>query len=165
MPGLANVFFSDIFATLNGGIQPQALAAGTASGTAQQLGGVSPLGKLLFRGVFSMTASNASGTATMYLQTATASSGGFTSLSATVTSVAFGSATSGNQFELRLDTRNEAFANLATGSGAPAWVQPVVVIATNTVGFYLDVLGWEGGNDPEKNYNATTVKVTETDFY
>lgn len=166
MPGLANVHFSDIFATLNAGVPPQALASGTTSGNAVQLGGVSPLGKLLFRGIFSMTASNASGTATMFLQTAVASSGAWTSLSATVTSVAFGSANSANQFELRLDTRNEAFANIAaTGSTAPLWVMPVVVTATSTVGFYLDVLGWEGGNDPESNYNGSTVSVTEVDFY
>ena len=165
MPGLANVFMSDIACQINGGVNPQALASGTTSGNAIQLGGLSPFGKLLFKAVFSMTASSASGTISMYLGTATASNGTFTSISQTLTSMAFTSASSTKQLVLQLDTRNEAFANLATGSAAPAWVQPVIVLATSTVNLYLDVLGWCGGVDPEKNFLGTNVAISEVDFY
>lgn len=170
---LANVFFRDVFCHINGGIAPQQLAAGTTSGAKIQLGGSAPIGKLLFRALFSMTASTSagSGAASLYLATATASGGSFTSISATLASVAYASVSASslapyaNLQVLEVDTRNEAFANLATGSAAPTWVQPVVVISGATVGFALDVLGWEVGNDPAKNWDVGAITVTETDFY
>lgn len=168
MPGLANVFFRDIFSHQFGGILPQTLAsATTTSGSAIQLGGVGGMGKLLFRLI--TTNATAAFTASMYLSTATASNGSLTSISATLVSLAFvASSTSALLQYLEIDTRNEAFANLATGSAAPSWVVPVVVLAgSGTPIVALDVLGWEYGNDPAKNYDAgsTLFVCKETDFY
>jgi hypothetical protein len=163
---LANVFFRDIFAHEAGGILPQAVATGTTSGTAVQLGGLGPLGKQLIR--FITTNASAAASISMYLETATASAGAYTSISQTLVSAALvASSTSALQVTLVLDTRNEAFANLATASGAPKWFHVVLVISGAALTGALDVLGWEAGNDPAKNYDAasTAVQLAETDFY
>ena len=173
MAGLANMFFRDIAAHYNGGIAPQVLATGTTSGAAIALGGTSPIGKLLFRALFSMTASTTAGSGAMsfYLATATASGGTFTSLSQTLASLAFASVSAStlspfaNLNVLEIDTRDEAFCNLGTGSAAPTWVQAVVALSGNAVGFALDVLGWQAGTEPAKLYDATKITVVETDFY
>ncbi len=163
---LANVFFRDVFATLDGGFLPGSIAAATASGNAIQLGGSAPLGKLLFRLI--TTNASAATSVTMYLATATASGGSYTSISQTgVSATQVASSTSTIKTYLEIDTRNEAFANLATGSLAPAWVKPVIVVVGAAVTGALDVLGWEAGNDPAKQWDAasTAVAVAETDFY
>lgn len=161
---LANVFFRNVFAQINGGILPQTLATGTTSGSAIQLGGSGPLGKLLFRAQAIMLASatSNSGAMSMYLATATASGGTFTSISQTLVSVSISN--SASIYELIIDTRNEAFVNLATGSLAPTWVKPVIALATAAIPFALDVLGWEAGNDPASAFDVGVIS-TETDFY
>lgn len=164
MPGLANVFFRNIFATLDGGVLPGTLASGTTSGSPIQLGGVGGLGKMLF--LLNLTQGSVAASASMYLATATASGGTFTSISQTLVSTTLvASSTSATLNMLDIDTRNEAFANLATGSAAPTWVKPVIAIAGATLGVGLTVLGWEAGNDPASNYDGSTVTIKETDFY
>ena len=169
MPGLANVFFSDITAKLNGGIGPVALAsATTTSGNIQTLGGSGAIGKYLFRLLMLPTASSAL-TATLKLYTGTASTT-MASFAAGIASSVFSATTAATtmQYELRLDTRNEYFNNLAAGvsGGDVLYVQPVAIIgATTGVTAALDVLGWCVGCDPASNYNAATVTVAETDLY
>ena len=163
---LANVFFRDIFAVENGGFLAGSIGTGTASGTAVKLGGSGPLGKMAF--LLATTNASAAASVTMYLATATASNGTFTSISQTLVSTAMvASSTSTLATYLLIDTRNEAFANLATGSAAPTWVQPVVVVAGVAVTGALLTLGWESGSDPAKNYDAasTAITVAEVDFY
>jgi hypothetical protein len=162
---LPNVKFRDIFATLNGGILPQTLATGTTSGSAIQLGGPGPLGKIAFRALASMLASatSNSGVMSLYLATATASGGTFTSISQTLVSASI--SVSGSMFQLITDTRNEAFCNLATGSLAPTWVKPVIALGTAAMPVFLDVLGWSAGDDPADNYDSATINTTETLFY
>jgi hypothetical protein len=162
---LANVFFRNEFSQINGGIKPQTLATGTTSGNAIQLGGVAPIGKLLFMAQASMLASatSNSGAMSMWLATCTASGGTFVSISQTQVSTSIGSAStnSGSQFTLMIDTRNEAFCNLGTNA---LWVMPVVALATAAVPFALTVLGWQAGTDPASNYDVGVI-TAETDFY
>lgn len=153
----ANVLFRDIFSHIDGGIHAQTLAAGTTSGSAIPLN--STWGKLLFRLLAAKGTANA--TLSMYLQTATASGGAFASLSQTLVSASI--STTGAQV-LEIDTRGEAFANLA-GATAPTWVQPVVVVVTTSTPLALDVLGWSNDFEPARKYDGAGVTVTEVDFY
>ena len=69
-------------------------------------------------------------------------------------------------YQIVIDARNEAFCGLNSAtSTAPLWVEAVVVTSSGTVFAALDILGWEAGNDPASNYDATTIKTTEVDFY
>jgi len=178
MAGLANVFFRDLFAHMNGGIPPQVLGATTTvSGTIQSLVNSGVIGKWLFRLICTQTASATSAgatscTVTMKLYTGTAS-GTMASFAAGVASTALASNSVAmslvGPFFLELDTRNEYFNNLAAGvsGGDVIYVQPVVIVgATNGIIAALDVLGWEAGCDPAKNYDASSiVAVVETDLY
>lgn len=172
MPGLANVFFRDVFATLNGGIKPQVLAsATTTSGNVLTLGGSGPIGKMLFRLLCSASTTASSVSVTMQLFTGTVSSAMASFAAGVVSSVMPASSTTG-MFVLELDTRNEYFANLGSAqAGAILYVQPVVIVGTTTgVAAALDVLGWEVGSDPAKNYDSSgaasvAVTVVETDLY
>jgi len=170
---LANVFFRDVFATLNGGIKPQVLAsATTTSGNVLALGGVAPIGKMLFRLLCSASTTASSVSVQMLLYTGTVSSTMASFAAGIVSSVLPASSTTG-MFVLELDTRNEYFCNLnaSVSGGGVAYVQPVVIVGTTTgVAAALDVLGWETGTDPAKNYDATgavtvAVTVVETDLY
>lgn len=165
MSALANLFFRDIFGMVASGVLPQAVATGTTSGAAINLGGSADFGKLAF--LFATTNASAATSVTMYLATATASGGSFTSLSATVASTTqVASSTSTTQQILLIDTRDEAFCNLgsATSGYGPLWVKPVLVVAGAAVSGALLCLGWEAGAEPAKN-NDVSVNVTETDFY
>lgn len=153
----ANLFFRDIFAHIDGGVHAQTLAAGTTSGSAIPLN--STWNKLVFRLLYTKGTANAG--LSMYLQTATASNGTFTSISQTLTSISVSVTSAG---VLEIDTRGEAFANLA-GTTAPTWVQPVVVVATTATPLALDVLGWSNDYEPAKKYDGAGIVVTETDFY
>jgi hypothetical protein len=154
MPGLANIFFSDLFAKLDGGIPATltGITTGTTSGSPIQLGGLSPLGKLMFRFLVGGSGS-AAATASMWLATATASAGTYTSISGTLTSIAISLA---SKYYLDIDTRLQAFCNLGT---APTWVKAIVAIAGAPLPGALDVLGWESGNDPPATYNSPDVIV------
>jgi hypothetical protein len=154
---LANVLFRNEFAQLDGGISPQTLATGTTSGSALQLGGLAPLGKMLFRVL--AASGSAAASMSMFLMTATASNATFASLSATLTSVVISAA---SQYRLVLDTRNEAFANLATNA---LWVKVVLVLTGAAVPMALDVLGWESGSDAASAFDSATVVTSEVDFY
>jgi hypothetical protein len=162
---LANVFFRNIFAFVNGGILPQTLATGTTSGSAINLAGAIGVDKLVFIAQASMLASatSNSGALSMYLATASASGGTYTSISQTLVSVSV--SVSGSQFNLVIDARDQAFCNLGTGSLAPLWVKPVVALATAAMPFALVVLGWEADVDPASGADGTTTNQTETDFY
>lgn len=154
---LANQFFRDIFAHVDGGVHAQTLAAGTTSGSAITL--TSTWNKLVFRLLYAKGTANAG--ISMYLQTATASNGTFTSISQTLVSASVSLASAG---VLEIDTRGEAYANLA-GTTAPTWVQPVVVVATTATPVALDVLGWECDYEPAKKSDGAGVVIAETDFY
>ena len=88
----------------------------------------------------------------MYLETATASGGTYTSLSQTLVSASISLA---SQYYLEIDTRDEFFCNLGTGSSAPLWVHAVVALATTATPVVLDVLGWMAGVDPASLDDAT----------
>jgi hypothetical protein len=154
---LANVVFRNEFGQLDPGIEAQTLATGTTSGSALQLGGLAPFGKMLFRVL--AASGSAAASLSAYLMTATASNGTFASLSATLTSIVISAASA---YRLVLDTRNEAFANLATNA---LWVKVVLVLTGAPVPLAVDVLGWESGTDPASAYDGATVVTSETDFY
>lgn len=160
---LANVLFRDIFAHLDVGILPvlTGFATGTVSGSAVQLGGTAPFGKMVAR--FIVTSGSAAASLSAYLATATASNGTFTSVSQTLVSAKVSLA---SQYWLVLDTRMEAFANLNTNA---QWIKVVYSLTGAPLPGALDVLGWESGNDPASNFDASVgvaaVIVAETDFY
>lgn len=160
----ANVVFSDFTVPINAGVKPQSLATGTTSGNAIALGGPGPLHKLLFRCMAIIGSASANVTLTLY--SATASNGTFASIPSASTSVQV-SAASTVLYDLRLDTRNEAFADLANNI---AWVQPVLVVTNAATSIFLDCIGWESGIQPARRLEAvapllTTVLRTELDVY
>jgi hypothetical protein len=163
---LANYFFKDLYADIDPGFLAQTLAASTASqvssGSAIQLGGSFAIGKLLFKmvGAPGSIATSVS----MYLATATVSSGTFLSISQTLTSL-ITTASLSEGFKLVIDTRNEAFANLGTGSAAPTWVKVVVSWIGAAVPTSMECLGWEVGTDPASLWNSTTLQIAYTAFY
>jgi len=151
-------------------------SAGTFSGSVFSLGGVAPIGKLLFRLLGTQTASATSAhptaaTVTMKLYTGTASSAMASFTAGVVSSVLATNSLAMSVapgFVLEFDTRNEYFGNLATAStvGEVVWVQAVAIVgATNGIIAALDVLGWECGNDPASNYDTSGYTVVETDLY
>lgn len=169
---LPNLFFRDIFAHINGGIGPQVLAsATTTSGNVITLSGRGALGKFVFRLLCSASTTASSVSVTLALFTGTVSSAMASFAAGIVSSVMPASSTTG-MFVLELDTRNEYFCNLGSAAtGAILYVQPVVTVGTTTgVAAALDVLGWQAGNDPARNYDTTgaasvAVTVIETDLY
>lgn len=160
---LANYFFSDFFTEVDPGILPQSLAAGTASGSAIPIGGSAGFQKLLFNALF------AAGTATtsviMYLATATASGASFTSLSQTIVQIVTTLSLS-CQYDLKIDTRDVAFANLSITAACPTFVKVIVAVTGATIPIAMKCLGWEARQDPNLVLNARTVPVvTQTIFY
>lgn len=153
---LPNVTFRNIFAHIDGGIHPQSMAAGTTSGSPIALGGAFGFEKLLFR--LLLTKGTANAAVSMFLQTATGSNGTFASLSQTLVTASISLA---SLYSLVIDTRDEAFCNLATGA---TWVQAVVALATTTTPLALDVLGWAADADPASTGDTATI-VSEVDFY
>ncbi len=167
MAALANVFFRDIFCHVIPGasVLPTATgyATGTASGVAIQLGGLAPIGKLLAR--LNFAAGSVSGVVAMWFATATASSGAFTSIAATLVSIATTLSLS-TQYYLGIDTRNEAFCNLASAtSGAPTWCQVVMSVSGSAIGGAMEVLGWECGSEPASTFDSAAAVVKYTTFY
>lgn len=171
MPGLANVFFRDIFAQFNGGIN-SLVQVGSVSGNILTLGGAAPIGKLLFRAIGSTSTSanfsSGSGTLGLYLATGSVTTT-MTAISTTLASVSVsGSASTNCGAVVTLDTRNEYFANAgaSTSGFGPLYVQPCVVVAGAALQVCLDVLGWECGNDPAKNYDSAKYQTAgEYDAY
>jgi hypothetical protein len=158
MPALANVYFKDLFTEIDPGLLPSAISVtGTLSGSAIQIGGLSPWGKLLFDLTFA--AGSISGSVAMWLATASASGGAFASLSATLLSIATTLSLS-EQYNLKLDTRGEFFCNLGTTSVAPTWVQVVISITGSTVVAAMKCLGWEAGADPASSFLTITKPQT-----
>lgn len=162
----ANLLFSDFTVPINAGVAPGSVATGTTSGNAIQLGGPGPIGKLLFRAL--CTGGSASANVKMVIYSATASNGTFASIpSASQSMLVAASSTSNILNVLQIDTRNEAFADLANNI---AWVQPVLVITGTATLTFLDCIGWESGIQPARRLESlaplsTTVARTELDVY
>jgi hypothetical protein len=153
----ANLLFGDIIARLDGGIKPQSLATGTTSGSAIPL--IDSFRNLIFRAICQQ--GTASAILTMYLQTATASSAAFTSISTTVKSIAVASTSLVSAFEAFIDTSDVAFADLGTG---PLWVQPVITLSGAATAVALDVLGYNCKSEPAYNFNGSTTSVSGVVF-
>jgi hypothetical protein len=160
---LANFYFSDLFTEVDPGFLPQTLATGTTSGSAIQLGGSLGYEKLLFNMIFA--AGSVANSVSMYLATATVASGTFTSLSQTLVSMVTTLSLSA-QYDLKIDTRDVAFANLSSTSAVPSWVKVVVSLAGSTVPMAMKVLGWEAKQDVVSVFQPQTKPVTAyTPFY
>lgn len=162
---LANYFFSDLFTDIDSGIVPAStgIATGTTSGSAIQLGGPPGFEKWLFEILFA--AGSISGSVKMWLETATASAGAFTSLSATLVSIVTTLSLSAN-YRLRIDSRDVAFANLSSTSPAPRWVHVVVSVTGAAIPAAMHVLGWEAKQDVANVFNPPALPlVAQTTFY
>jgi hypothetical protein len=149
---LANLRFTDLFSVKNTGISPTSLSvSGTFSGSAMQLGGSANQHRhvwLFFPGEGTTTA----GVVTMYLMTATASAGTYTSLSASVQSYSISAA--GIWAPLVLDTDNSWFNDLGTNA---VWVKPVLVVTGVAVPGALACLGYDAGSLQGSLYNDSTL--------
>jgi hypothetical protein len=160
---LQNYFFSDLFTDVDSGILTQTLATGSTSGSAIQIGGKAGFEKLLFEMLFA--AGSAAGSVSMWLATASASSGTFGSLSQTLVSIITTLSLSAN-YRLRIDTRDVAFANLSSVAAAPTFVQVVVAVTGAAIPMAMHVLGWESKVDPNNVFITRTIPVVaQTTFY
>ncbi len=162
---LANYFFGDLFTDIDSGIVPAStgIATGTTSGSAIQLGGAPGFEKWRFDLMFA--AGSVAGSISMWLATATASSGAFTSISATLVSIITTLSLSCN-YRLRIDSRDVAFANLSSTSAAPSWVQVVVSVTGSAIAGAMQILGWEAKQDVASVFQTPALpKVAVTTFY
>jgi len=149
---LANLNFSDFTTELDGGIPPgTSLAVGTTSGKVITLPGTG-VRKLRFALQFLIGTAN--GTLTMFLQTATVSSGTFASLSQTVYSTVVSVASSAGRYVGVIDTRGTCLQAVC--------VQPVFVVAGAAMAACLEVLGYNVRDEQAKNQNAPFVQYGET---
>jgi hypothetical protein len=151
----ANLKFSD-FITRLGRTAIGAIGTGTTSGPVLPLANVGSARKYIARAL--MDFGSAAATASLFLQTASVSSGTFASLSAAAQSVAVTG--SGSLWELAIDLRNEYFSDL--GSSAVV-VQPVLVITGAGVNGVLEILGYDVAN--MQPANAAGYGVTEKLVY
>lgn len=150
---LANLNFSDFTTVLDGGVPPgTSLAVGTTSGKVIALPGT---GVRKLRFALQHVIGTAAGTLSMYLQTASVSSGPFTSIASTLASVSVSIASSTSRYETVVDTRGESL--------QAAYVQAVVVVAGAAMPACLEVLGYNVRDEPGNANNAATVVFTETD--
>ena|ERR1700744_4262763 len=167
MSALANVFFSDLFTEISPGSAMGPGLVGSATGTtstaAIQLGGPVPFSKWLFD--LSFLAGSASGSVSMFLATASASGGTFTSISQTMVSMVTTLSLS-TIYDLKIDSRDVAFAVLGTGSIAPTWVKAVVAVSGAAINGALKILGWEATADPNSAFTTSTNPlVAQVTFY
>jgi hypothetical protein len=166
MAALANLYFKDLFTEISPGSAMGPALVGSATGTQSSspiaLTGSGAFMKLLFD--LSFLAGTASGTVNMYLATATASNGTFTSLSQTLVSIITTLSLSA-LYNLKIDSRDVAFANLGTGSAAPSWVKVVVSVTGAAIDGALKVLGWEAPADPALSFITESPVTGYTAFY
>jgi hypothetical protein len=166
MPALANLFFKDLFTEISPGAAMGPALVGSATGTQSSspivLTGSTAFMKLLFD--LSFMAGSVAGSISMYLATATASGGAFTSLSATLVSMVTTLSLSA-LYNLKIDSRDVAFANLGTGTAAPAWVKVVVSVTGSAINGALKVLGWEAPVDPANVWVTESPITAYAAFY
>jgi hypothetical protein len=167
MPALANLYFKDLFTEISPGSAMGPALVGSATGTQSSspiaLTGSAAFMKLLFD--LSFLAGSIAGSISMYLATATASGGSYTSVSATLVSMVTTLSLSA-LYNLKIDSRDVAFANLGTGTAAPAWCKVVVVVTGSAIDGALKVLGWEAPADPANIFQAQASPLTAyTAFY
>jgi hypothetical protein len=157
---LANYFFSDLFTDIDSGIvfPETGLATGTTSGSAIALTGSQGFEKWLFEVIFA--AGSVANTVSMWLATATASGGVFTSLSASLVSILTTLSLSAN-YRLRIDSRDVWFSTLSSTSAAPTWVQVVVSVTGSTISGAMHILGWEAKVDPSNVFAVPTLPITK----